>query len=265
MLDQYQSLAALYDLLIPDPPGMLAFYRDLVLRHVPRGPVLEVGAGTGRLSLVLAAAGCRTTAVDASRSMLAVLEAKADVLDSAVRANLELVVADQTRFELGRCFPVVLVTGGTLQHCLTADAYDSTLATIRCHCEDGGLLALDIARMPESAARHSFRRDYGTYSGAGLTPRWTRIHSWDEVRYDARTDVTETSSFFEMTDEAGLPSDRFRYNFVQTFPNAEELQRMVQRAGFAVLALEGGFRGEPVSEATDQLVLIARAGKGGGA
>ncbi len=258
--DQYQSLALLYDFLIPDPPGMNRFYRDLALARGADEPILEVGAGTGRLSLVLAAAGCRVLAVDASRAMLSVLEAKASQLPDGIRARLEMQVADQSALALGRRFPVVLVTGGTLQHCLTAEAYAATLAALRAHTCDDGILALDIARMPEDAARRSFRRDYGVYSGAALTPRWTRIRSWDEVEYDAATEVTETRSYFEMSDEHGRPTDRLRYDFLQTFPTAEQMCAMIERAGFDLLEMNGGFRGEPVSAPTDQLVLIARAG-----
>lgn len=47
-----------------------------VARLAGGGPVLEMGAGTGRLALPLAAAGVDTCALDASRAMLAALAAK---------------------------------------------------------------------------------------------------------------------------------------------------------------------------------------------
>lgn len=259
MQDQYETLAVFYDILIPDPPGMLEFYRELVRGQPRRNPVLEIGAGTGRLSLLLAASDIYVTAADASRAMIDVLKAKRERLAGPGKARLETVIADQTTLKLARRYATVLITGGTLQHCLTRPAYDAALAAARAHCEDGAMLALDIARMPDSTARTSFRRDYGSYSGARLTPRWQHIKSWDDVIYDATSDVTETRSFFEMRDGDGLATERFQYTFRQTFPCQDELRSMVEQAGFSVLDIHGGFRQEAVGPSTDQFVLTARA------
>ena len=48
------------------------------------GAVLDVGTGTGRAALVLAEAGARVTAVDASAEMLRVAEARANARGSAI-------------------------------------------------------------------------------------------------------------------------------------------------------------------------------------
>lgn len=69
----YDSVAELYDLYVPadyDVPFFLAEVREV------QGPVLELMAGTGRLSLPLIEAGARLTCVDSSRGMLDVLERK---------------------------------------------------------------------------------------------------------------------------------------------------------------------------------------------
>jgi SAM-dependent methyltransferase len=257
--DHYQSLAILYDYLVPDPPGMNAFYLDLVDNAAPAGPVLEIGAGTGRLSIRLALAGVHVVATDVSPAMLAVLHTKATRLSDAVRDRLAVQVADQRALDLSRRFPVVLVTGGTLQHCLTPADYAATLAALRAHVDTCGILALDIARMTAKEQARDFRRDYGTYSGAALTRRWTRIRSWDEIRHDRARGVSETVSFFEMHDAAGRETDRFQYDFLQTFPGADALRDMIEQAGFIITRMDGGFRGEPLSGLSNQIVITARA------
>ncbi len=255
-MDQYDSLAPLYDYLIPDPPGMILFYMDIVRRY--GGPILEIGAGTGRLSLQLAAVGHRVVAVDCSQPMLSALQAKAALLSKETQDRLQMVCADQREIRLGTRFPTVLVTGGTLQHCLAAEDYELALASARAHIEPHGILALDIARMSAQQARRSYQKDYGTYSGAHLAERWTRIRSWDEVTYDAVGGVTRTCSFFEMKNAEGEPTDRLCFEFLQTFPEPEELRAMVEHAGFVVTGLFGGFSGESPEAETEQLVLVAR-------
>ena len=73
------------------------------------GPVLDVGAGTGRVSLDLAAGGVAVVALDADASLLEALERRAAGLP------VETVLADARDFDLGRRFSLVLVPMQTLQ------------------------------------------------------------------------------------------------------------------------------------------------------
>src|SRR4051812_12173133 len=66
------------------------------------GPVLDVGAGTGRVALDLAARGIEMVALDADTELLAALRARA--------ADVETVTADARAFDLGpRRFGAVIV------------------------------------------------------------------------------------------------------------------------------------------------------------
>ena len=57
-----EAFARLYDLDLSDDPGDLDLYLALAGRM--GGPILELGAGTGRLAVPLATAGHQVTAVD---------------------------------------------------------------------------------------------------------------------------------------------------------------------------------------------------------
>jgi SAM-dependent methyltransferase len=103
------------------------------------GPVLDIGAGTGRVTLDLVARGVAVVALDADAALLKALDRRARGLPA------ETVVADARRFALGRRFPLVLVPMQTLQ---LLGGPPGRAAFLRCaldHLEPGGLLAAALA------------------------------------------------------------------------------------------------------------------------
>jgi SAM-dependent methyltransferase len=67
------------------------------------GPVLELGCGTGRVALALAAAGFEVTAVDTSPALLASLRSRA----AAEGLEIETVIGDARELSLERSFALV--------------------------------------------------------------------------------------------------------------------------------------------------------------
>jgi SAM-dependent methyltransferase len=91
--------------------ALVAEYADLA-REAGGGPVLELGVGTGRLALPIAALGLEVVGVDASSAMLERLAAKAG---AAGIATVEPVLGDMAAPPVGeRAFAVVLVAYNTL-------------------------------------------------------------------------------------------------------------------------------------------------------
>ncbi len=115
----------------------LPLWRELAVES--GGPVLDVGAGTGRVTLELAAAGIAVVALDADASLLDALERRGAGLP------VETVVADARDFALPRRFPLVLVPMQTLQLLGGRAGREAFLRCALDHLEPGGLLAMALA------------------------------------------------------------------------------------------------------------------------
>jgi SAM-dependent methyltransferase len=138
----------------------LPLWRKLAERY--GDPILDVGAGTGRVALDLAQAGHRVTALDLDPDLLGTLR------DRAGEVRVETVCADARSFELDRRdFALCLVPMQTIQ---LLDGAPERAAFLRCalvHLRPGGLLACAIVTELEP---------FDIAAGSsGLTPETARI------------------------------------------------------------------------------------------
>ncbi len=101
-------------------------------------PVLDIGAGTGRVTLDLARHGHAVTALDRDPQLIAELGRRADHLP------ITAVTADARDFELGRRFPLCLVPMQTIQLLNGPADRAKFLSCARRHLEAGGLLAIAL-------------------------------------------------------------------------------------------------------------------------
>ena len=116
----------------------LPLWRELAAAE--GGPVLDVGAGTGRVALDLARAGFPVVALDREPELLAALEERADGLD------VRTVAADAASFAVGAAFPLIIVPMQTIQLLPQRAGFFASAAA---HLAPGGLLAIAITEAIE--------------------------------------------------------------------------------------------------------------------
>ncbi|QEC48992.1 methyltransferase domain-containing protein [Baekduia soli] len=108
----------------------------------PGGTVLDVGAGTGRVALDLAARGAGVVALDAEPRLLEALAARAA---EAGLPPVPTVCADARDFALGRTFGLIIVPMQTLQLLGGPEGRAAFLRCAREHLAPGGTLAAALA------------------------------------------------------------------------------------------------------------------------
>ena len=163
------------------------------LADAARGPVLDVGAGTGRVTLDLARRGHDVVAVDAEASLLAALRERAGGL------LVETVHADAREFGVERRFPLIIVPMQTVQLLGGPAGRTAFLTRARAHLTEDGIVAMAIADALEGAA-------VGEYS----EPPKPEMREFDGIVYSSRavaiTDEGDRCAIFrirETVDEVG--------------------------------------------------------------
>jgi SAM-dependent methyltransferase len=119
----------------------LELWRELTERY--GDPVLDVGAGTGRVTLELARLGHTVVALDRDPRLLDELERRAAGL------AVETVAGDARGFDLGRRFPLIIVPMQTIQLLEGAGGRRRFLTRAARHLEPEGAVAVAITETLE--------------------------------------------------------------------------------------------------------------------
>jgi SAM-dependent methyltransferase len=224
----------------------LHFYQRLAEDY--GAPVLELGAGTARVSLALARAGVAVVGLELSYEMLDYAQREVE------RAGLKCVKlhhGDMRSFELEKRFPLIIAPFNALMHLYTLSDQDAALACIRNHLEPGGAFAFDLY-IPNFSGLDQLKR----------VPEWEHVgdaHS-ELFIYQTHDPVRQiiTSHYYLDTVNAIGQLSRQKSTLIQRYYTRFELERFLSTAGFNTLQLFGSFDREPLSLAATHLVVIAR-------
>jgi len=131
----YDAIARLYDPWSASVVEDVSFYVDEAVRS--GGPVLELGVGTGRIAVPIAAVGVRVVGVDLSPGMLEVARERA----ALAGVELDLRRGDMRDPPVAERFPLVLIPFRSLLHMETdADRRAALRAAARVLAPRGRLI-----------------------------------------------------------------------------------------------------------------------------
>jgi SAM-dependent methyltransferase len=228
-------------------PDDLSWYRDLLARF--GSPVLELGCGTGRVSLPLAEAGADVTGLDLSRELLAHARLKAKGL------GLDVVwqEGDLRTFELGRAFSLVLLPYNAFNHLLTLDDVRHCFRAVQRHMDRSARFVIDTFQPSLSflSECHGEPRRICAYvdpDGRG------RVVMTERNDYDPATQVNRVHWHYEINGRADARVDELVMRIV--FP--QELDALIELSGFVIEDKWGDYDQSPFGSTSPKQLVVCR-------
>lgn len=229
------------------------FWRSIAKQA--RGPVLELGCGTGRISLPLARDGVSLVGIDRSSGMLGRARRRAAALARKRRGRsrrLRLVRGDIRALPFGAGqFQMVLAPYGILQSLLRDRDLAATLASVARVLAPGGLFGIDL--VPDVPNWREYRNKVQLKGRAAGGAHLTLVES---VRQDPRRRLTTFTQTYRRRRGGEVTEHAFDLTF-RTLPVRSMAHRLVD-AGFAIDALLGDYRGTAWDERADVWIILAR-------
>lgn len=250
------ALARLYDLDLQDDPGDL----DLLLALAARadGPILELAAGTGRLTVPLAEAGHDVTGIDTDPAMLARARDRADAAGREVSRRVRLLEGDARTVRLpdAGTFSLALIPLNSIFLMGGRADQAAAVGTLAAHLAPDGVAMVD-AWLPDAD-------DLARYDGR-LVLEWARVDEGSgrlvTKSCSALYDATSVSVMLTTIFEEGAPGDpAVRWVRVDRLRLAspDELAAFAEAAGLVVETLAGGYELGALDPGAERVVMVAR-------
>ena len=227
------------------------FWRTVALNC--GGSVLELGAGTGRISIPMARAGVPLVGIDRSAPMLA--RARQRVKRARLQGGVRLVRGDIRMLPFADAvkFSMVLAPYGMLQSLLRERDLQATLGSVHRVLRKGGTfgveLVADLPSWQEYRQRVSLKGWRRSQGGAHVTLTET-------VRQDRKRGWTIFDQEFRERSGARTATRRFSLTF-RTL-SVPQMVRRLEKAGFEITALLGDYKGREWDPRADVWVILAR-------
>lgn len=250
-MKSYEALAAVYDRLGErvEYAAIADFYQRCFERYsIKPSLVLDLGCGTGSMTLELAARGYDMIGVDASAEMLT--RAHERMYKSGVTGVLFL-QQDMRAFELYGTVGAVVSTLDCVNYLADDGDLDRCFSLVHNYLDPDGVFLFDVN------TPYKFRTVYG--DNAYVLEDDTSLCAWQN-EYDAQSGLCRfyLSIFSECADGRYVRADE---EHVERCYTKEELTDALTRAGFAEIAFFGDTDGNAPTEVCQRYYVAARCKK----
>ncbi len=259
-MSEFDAWAPYYDLIHVGLPDEVPFYTALARQS--GGPVLELGCGTGRITLPIALSGASITGLELSPAMLALCREKA-ALCGALDKKLSLVQGDMRAFKLEQRFPLILMPYRTFMHLLTPSEQVACLECVREHLTPGGLFALNLwaARPSLIPTQTSLELEKHLQLSATHTlpeENLVLLH-FHSAHYDEFNQRIHELHRMVEKDPQGKTLGVQDLGMTRAWLTPREMEHLVCRCGFRVEALYGDFDASPPGPESREMIWLLRA------
>lgn len=243
----YSYFAKVYDLLTDNAEYAKAAERYVALAArygKGSGRAVDLGCGTGSLSVELCRLGYDVIGVDISPDMLSHAYNKA----ADKKLPIQFVCQDMTELELGGKVDVIFSYLDCIDHLPSMSEVKRTFERCAMHLDEGGLFIFDVNTVYKH--REILSDNVFVFEREGLFCIWQNFYNEENDSVDILLD------FFEETDDGRY--ERYSEEFTERAYILGDISRRLEEAGFEVLGVYDEMTDAPASENSERAVFCAR-------
>lgn len=241
----YGEFAEVYDLLTENVPydEIAEYYNNIIKKFGTSGDLLlDMGCGTGSLTIRLAEKGYDVIASDASPMMLTIASAK------ECSGSIQYICQSMTETDLYGAVDIAVSTLDSINHLDSAEDIQQCFERTAANMNKDGLFLFDVNTIYKH--REILGSNTFVYDVDGVYCVWQ-----NEYRKEDNSVRIELDLFYENEDGS---YDRGYESFAEIAVEHEQLSQMLEKAGFEVLDVYEYLTLEQPKNDSEKLMFVAR-------
>ena len=220
--------------------GYVEFW--LAQARIRGGPILELGCGTGKLSIPLAQAGFSVAGLDNSLALLQFAASKS--------GDVKWIAGDMRNFDLDERFALIMLPSNNLGHLHTPEDFESCISSVKRHLQPAGAFVIDVfvpnlKLLLRDAAEEYVLDEYDDPEGQG------QVRVMAQSSYEPTTQIMRTKTIRKVV---GQPDIVGSLDLKMYFPR--ELESLVKCNGLRFAARYGDHAGVGFDEKSRFQILV---------
>ncbi len=212
--------------------------------------VLDLGCGTGGMTIPLASLGYDMTGVDLSPEMLTVARSRAE--EAGFSKEILFLLQSMTSFELYGTVEAIVCGLDGINHLLSTEDVEKTFRLVHNYLSPDGLFLFDVN------TPYKFETVYGDraylFENAGVFCAWQNYYRKSKRLCDFQITLFEEQPNGCYMRHEALEQERAYAH--------RTLLQLLEKTGFEVIATESDMDGSPVTPTSERIYYTARAKKG---
>ncbi len=234
-----------------DRQNEINFWLELANKY--GSTILELGAGTGSITIPLIQNNFLVYALDNSHEMLNILKTR--YLNSSCGGELHTMQADMRNFSLNtKIIDACFIPYSAFQYLLTTYDQIECLHSIHKHLKPHGIMCLDLDNNILSPPDYmNFSKLYNEFNNE-LQAQITMFTSWET---ELITEIRTWQDYYKIEFSDGRLYD-FTNDISLKSISLKQLKSFLEKAGFCIIEILGDYYFHPYQRNSDRLIIIAQ-------
>lgn len=247
MTDSYSILAKWYDKLMEDfdYKSLSSYYCDAIKKYAPQAPkqLLDLGCGTGTISILMAEQGYDVTGIDLSNEMLSLASAKANANNLRIKYACE----NMAYLDAGQGYGAAICSLDGLNYLTKKEELVSCISRVSSSLVSGGVFMFDVNkkyRYESVYADNSYVYDLDKFFLA-----WQNYYNYNTQKCNFYL------TFFEKNGKAWNRSEEVQ---VQKYYSKKTINKVLEECDFAVMDISDSVKGLSAKGEKDYYICVKK-------
>lgn len=250
-INKYTYSAKYYDIYLKENKvGDIPLYLEYAKKQ--NGRILELGCGTGRVSIGLANMGFSVIGLDLSESMLEIFDENIKLLPKDIQNNIKKLNCNISDFNLNEKFSLIIAPFRTFQFLTNDNDIKNCLNCIKNHLNNNGLFILNVFRplktLDESWCFNEVVQ--WKYNDNGIDV----VKKDCGEKIDVKNQILNLKFILEMTDKNGNMK-KYEDYLEMKYYYYEQIKELLENNGFNILEEFGNYNKCKIEDGNEMIII----------